>query len=238
MLYQQAVFEVTKETTGDGIIWARAGWTGCQKYPVHWGGDSAATWDGFAGSLRGGLHLGCSGFAFWSHDIPGFHGLPDVMNSKIEDELYVRWTQAGVFCSHMRYHGTSPREPYHFPNVADIVRKWLRLRYCLIPYLMEQGKKCSQSGYPILRALIFHHGDDPACWNIDDQYYYGESLLVAPVLNAEGVRDVYLPQGKWTDLWIGEVIEGPKLLKNVKSGLWQIPVYAKTGATIMKFKNI
>lgn len=238
LLYQKAVFDVTSETTGNNIIWARAGWIGCQKYPVHWGGDPAATWDGLAGSIRGGLHLGCSGFAFWSHDIPGFHGLPDFMNSKIEDELYVRWTQVGVFSSHMRYHGTSPREPYNFPNVANIVRQWLRLRYCLIPYLLEQGEKCSQSGYPILRALIFHHEDDPACWNIDDQYYFGDSLMVAPVLNDESVRDVYLPEGLWTDFWTGKVIEGPKLLKNVKSDLCRIPVYAKTGSAIKVYPEV
>ncbi len=111
LLYQKAAFEVTKEVTGDGIIWARAGWAGCQRFPLHWGGDAAASWDGLAGSLKGGLHLGLSGFAFWSHDVPGFHGVPDFMNAVIPDDLYIRWTQFGVFSSHIRYHGTSKREP-------------------------------------------------------------------------------------------------------------------------------
>jgi len=78
---------------------------------LHWGGDAACSWDGMAGSLKGGLHLGLSGFGFWSHDVPGFHGVPDFMNSVVPDDLYVRWTQFGVFSSHMRYHGTSKREP-------------------------------------------------------------------------------------------------------------------------------
>ena len=70
LLYQKAAYEITKEVTGDGIVWARAAWAGCQRYPLHWGGDSASSWDGLAGSLKGGLHFGLSGFAFWSHDVP------------------------------------------------------------------------------------------------------------------------------------------------------------------------
>lgn len=232
LLYQKAAFEITEKVKGEGIIWARAGWTGCQRYPIHWGGDCAATWDGLAGTIRGGLHIGVSGFAFWSHDVPGFHGLPDFMNSWPENNLYVRWTQVGVFSSHLRYHGTSPREPYEYPEVAPIVREWLKLRYALIPYLVDEGIKAVKSGYPILRAMIFHHEKDQFCWNIDDQFYCGDNLLIAPVLNDEGIRNVYLPEGKWTDFWSGEVINGPVLLKDVKSTLNRIPVYAKTGCSI------
>ncbi|HOF93684.1 MAG TPA: glycoside hydrolase family 31 protein, partial [Bacteroidales bacterium] len=76
LLYQKAAWEVTAEVNKEALIWARAGWAGCQRYPVHWGGDSACSWDGLAGSLKGGLHLGLSGFGFWSHDVPGFHGVP------------------------------------------------------------------------------------------------------------------------------------------------------------------
>jgi len=232
LLYQKAVHEIVEQTTGEGIIWARGGWTGCQRYPVHWDGDAACTWDGLAGTIRGGLHLGLSGFGFWSHDVPGFHGLPDFMNSWPTDDLYVRWTQMGVFCSHIRYHGTSPREPYHYPAVADIVRCWWRLRYALIPYLVQQGRQATCSGFPLLRALVLHHQDDPLCWHIDDQFYCGDALLVAPVLNSAGARDIYLPEGRWTDLWTGAVIKGPVLLKEVLSPLNWIPVFARTGATI------
>ncbi|HHX02517.1 MAG TPA: alpha-xylosidase [Firmicutes bacterium] len=234
LLYQKAAFDITEQAKGkdQALIWARAGWTGCQRYPVHWSGDCAATWDGLAGTIKAGLHIGLSGFAFWSHDVGGFHGLPDFMNNWPEDDLYVRWTQVGVFSSHMRYHGTSPREPYEYPQVADIVREWLKLRYALIPYLYDQGNKAVEKGYPVLRALVFHHPDDPFCWHIDDQFYCGDNLLVAPVLNKEGVRDVYLPEGQWTDLWTGETINGPVLLKGVKSELPRIPVYCVTGSQI------
>jgi len=232
LLYQKAAFEITEATTGEGIIWARSGWVGNQRYPVHWGGDSACSWDGLAGSLRGGLHLGLSGYAFWSHDIPGFHGVPNFMNNWPSDELYVRWTQAGVFTSHMRYHGAQPREPYEYPAVAGLVRKWWRLRYALIPYLVDMGRKATQTGLPVLRALVFHHQDDPLCWVIDDEFYCGDAFLVAPLINAGGCRDVYLPAGTWRDLWSGDVVSGPRWLKNVQSPLERCPIYVRDGSHI------
>ena len=232
LLYQKAAFEVTAKVHDEPMIWARAGWAGCQRYPVHWGGDPACTWDGMAATIKGGLHLGLSGFGFWSHDVPGFHGMPDFMNSWPEPDLYLRWTQLGVFSSHMRYHGTSPREPYRYPEVADQVRRWWRLRYALIPYLMDQAQKVTVSGFPVLRAMVLHHQDDPACWRIDDQFFCGDSLLVAPVLSADGVRDVYLPRGRWVDLWTGEVMEGPRWLTGMPSPMGRCPVYAPAGAAI------
>ena len=232
LLYQKAAFEITEKVTGKGIIWARSGWVGNHRYPVHWGGDSACTWDGMAGTLRGGLHLGLSGYAFWGHDIAGFHGSPDFMNSWPTNELYMRWTQFGVFSSHIRYHGTSPREPYEYPAIADMVRQWWNLRYALIPYLVEQGKQIVNSGLPMIQALIFHHHDDPMCWHIDDQYYFGNDFLVAPIMNDDGVRDVYLPAGKWVDFWTGEVLEGGRWQKNIKMSLEHMPVYVKFGAQV------
>ena len=232
LLYQKAAFEITEKVTGKGIIWARSGWIGNHRYPVHWGGDSACNWDGMAGTLRGGLHLGLSGYAFWGHDISGFHGSPNFMNSWPSNELYMRWTQFGVFSSHIRYHGTSPREPYEYPAIADIVRQWWNLRYALIPYLVEQGKQIVNSGLPMVQALIFHHHDDPICWHIDDQYYFGNDFLVAPIMNNDGVRDIYLPSGRWVDFWTGEVSEGGRWLKGIKMPLERMPVYVKFGAQV------
>jgi len=232
LLYQKAAFEITKEVTGDGIIWARAGWAGCQRFPLHWGGDAACTWDGMAGCLKGGLHLGLSGFAFWSHDVPGFHSVPDFMNSMVPDDLYVRWTQFGVFTSHIRYHGTSKREPYHYPNVSAIVRKWLKLRYTLIPYILEQSKKATESGYPVLRALIFHHPEDKFCWHIHDQYYFGDDFLVAPVMNSDNKRDVYLPVGNWINFFTGKIYDGNQWLKGFEVPLNEMPVWVKYNSQI------
>ena len=232
LLYQKAAYEITEEVCGDGIVWARAAWAGCQRYPLHWGGDSASSWDGMAGSLKGGLHFGLSGFAFWSHDVPGFHSLPNFMNSPVDEEVYVRWTQFGVFSSHMRYHGTHKREPWEYPSIAPIVKKWWKLRYRLMPYIVEQSRKCTTTGYPLLRALIFHHADDRLCWHIDDQYYFGDDILVAPVMNAQRRRDVYLPEGEWVDFFSGEVLPGGRWLKNLDVPLEKMPVYVRLGAKI------
>ncbi len=232
VLYQRAAYEVTKETTGDGIIWARSAWAGCQRYPLHWGGDSCSSWDGMAGSLKGGLHFGLSGFAFWSHDVPGFHTLPNFMNSRVRDDVYVRWTQFGVFTSHIRYHGTNKREPWHYPSIAPIVRRWWNLRYKLIPYILQESEKATRSGSTLLQALVYHHPDDRLCWHIDDEYYFGDDFLVAPVMNSENRRDVYLPEGRWVGFFDGKRLEGPRWLKDIDVPLEIMPVFVREGAEL------
>ena len=232
LLYQRAAYEVTREETGDGIIWARAGWAGCQRYPVHWGGDSESSWRGMAGSLRGGLHLGLSGFAFWSHDVPGFHSTPDFMNSPLDETVYVRWTQFGVFSSHIRYHGTCKREPWHYPAIAPIVRRWWRLRYRLIPYIYNEGLKACRGGQPMLQALLLRHPSDRQCWHIDDEYYFGSEFLVCPVMSSSGRRDIYLPQGEWVNFFTGAHMEGGRWHYDVATPLDEMPVYVRPGASI------
>ena len=237
LLYQRAAFEVTKEVTGQGIVWARSAWAGCQRYPLHWGGDSASSWDGLAGSLKGGLHFGLSGFAFWSHDVPGFHSIPDFMNSPLDENVYVRWTQFGVFSSHMRYHGTCKREPWHYPHIAPIVKRWWKLRYALLPYIIEQSEQACQSGYPLVRALLFHHPDDRQVWHIDDEYYFGSEFLVAPVMNSDNRRDIYLPEGLWVNFFTGERLEGGRWYYNVEVPLDQMPVFVRPGSLIKMYPD-
>lgn len=232
LLYQRAAFEVTREVYPDGIIWARAGWAGSQRYPLHWGGDAACTWDGLAATIRGGLQIGLSGFAFWSHDVPGFHSLPSFMNDRPSDELFIRWTQVGVFTSHLRFHGSSAREPWEYPAVADLVREWLKLRYALIPYLLREADKSVSTGLPVFRSLVFHHEEDPIVWTIEDEFYCGGTFLVAPILNATGARSVYLPAAEWIDFWTGERIRGPVTLGRVVQPLSRVPLYVRSGAVI------
>ena len=237
LLYQRAAYEVTHEVTGDGIIWARAAWAGCQRYPLHWGGDSESSWAGMAGSLKGGLHFGLSGFAFWSHDVPGFHSTPNFMNSPLDEKVYVRWTQFGVFSSHMRYHGTCKREPWHYPAIAPIVKRWWKLRYALLPYIIEQSQKSCQSGYPLLRALLMHHPTDHQCWHIDDEYYFGSEFLVCPVMNANNRRDIYLPEGLWVNFFTGERLEGGRWYYGVEVPLEEMPVYVHPEAIIRMYPD-
>ena len=237
LLYQKAAYEVTREVAGDGIIWARAGWAGCQRYPLHWGGDSESSWAGMAGSLKGGLHLGLSGFAFWSHDVPGFHSTPDFMNSPLDEQVYVRWTQFGVFTSHMRYHGTCKREPWHYPNIAPIVKRWWKLRYRLIPYIIEQSELACRSGLPIVQALLIHHPNDRQVWHIDDEYYFGNEFLVCPVMNAENRRDIYLPEGQWVHFLTGERLEGGRWYDHVEVPLDEMPVFVRPDARIKMYPH-
>ncbi|MBO7183868.1 MAG: alpha-xylosidase, partial [Bacteroidales bacterium] len=232
LYYQKAAYEITKEVCGEGIVWARSAWAGCQRYPLHWGGDSASTWDGLAGSLKGGLHFGLSGFAFWSHDVPGFHSVPNFMNTRLSEDVYVRWTQFGVFSSHLRYHGSFKREPCLYPTIAPIVKDWLNLRYRLMPYILQEAEKTTRSGYPMLRAMYLMHPDDLVCRHIDDQYYFGDDFLVAPVMNSQGVRSVYLPEGKWVNFFTKETFEGPCWLKDIQVPLEEMPVYVRQGASI------
>lgn len=237
LLYQKAAYEVTREVTGDGIVWARAAWAGCQRYPLHWGGDSESSWAGMAGSLKGGLHFGLSGFAFWSHDVPGFHSTPDFMNSVIDPKVYVRWTQFGVFTSHMRYHGSHKREPWYYPEVADIVKKWWKLRYRLMPYIIEESRHATESGWPVIQALLMHHPDDRTCWNISDEYYFGRKMLVAPVMSSADKRDIYLPEGEWVNFFTGERHVGPCWLKGVDVPLDQMPVFCRPGTEIPVYEK-
>ena len=237
LLYQRAAYEVTKEVTGDGIVWARSAWAGCQRYPLHWGGDSESSWAGMAGSLKGGLHFGLSGFAFWSHDVPGFHSSPDFMNSPLDEQVYVRWTQFGVFSSHMRYHGTSKREPWHYPAIAPIIKRWWKLRYKLLPYIIEQGELSCRSGYPMLRALLFHHPHDRQCWNIDDEYYFGTDFLVCPVMSSDNRRDFYLPEGLWVNFFTGQRLHGGQWYYNVEVPLDQMLVFVRPGALIRLYPD-
>jgi len=237
LLYQKAAYEVTKDVTGDGIVWARAGWAGCQRYPLHWGGDSQSSWDGMAGSLKGGLHFGLSGFAFWSHDVPGFHSTPDFMNSPIDEKVYVRWTQFGVFSSHIRYHGTCKREPWHYPAIAPIVKKWWKLRYQLLPYIIGQGELCTRSGWPMVRALLMHHPYDRQVWNIDDEYYFGSEFLVCPVMSSADRRDIYLPEGLWVNFFTGERLVGGRWYYDVEVPLDQMPVFVRPGSHIQIYPD-
>lgn len=262
LLYQKAAYEITKDVTGDGIVWARAAWAGCQRYPLHWGGDSESSWAGLAGSLKGGLHFGLSGFSFWSHDVPGFHSEPNFMNSIISPDVYMRWTQFGVMTSHMRYHGSHKREPWYYPTIAPMVKKWWKLRYRLLPYIIEESELCTKSGYPVTQAMLIHHPEDKTVWHIDDQYYFGRKMMIAPIMSASilpegktdmkesiGKRDVYLPDGEWIylpDLVNEEItpdtkgitgirIEGGKWLRGLEVNLEQMPVFVRPGTIIKMY---
>lgn len=196
--YNKAVAEITKETTGESIIWARSTWAGSQRYPLHWGGDAANTNTAMAATLRAGLSMGVSGFTFWSHDIGGF-------TLKAPEDVYKRWTPFGMLSSHVRSHGAPPTEPWEYgEEFLSMFRKSANLRYELMPYIYAQAKESAKNGWPMMRALFVEYPDDAGSWLIDNQYLFGSDILVAPMFEEVPSRDVYVPKGEWIDYQTGK----------------------------------
>ena len=222
--YNKAVAEITQKTKGEQIMWARSTWAGSQRYPVHWGGDPANTNTAMAAALRGGLSIGLSGFSFWSHDIGGF-----VLQTP--EDLYRRWTPFGMLTSHTRSHGAPPKEPWEYSKgFLNDFRKADNMRYQLMPYIYAQAKKCTQTGLPMMRALFVEFPDDPGSWLVDDEYLFGEDILVAPLFEEVTERNVYLPKGNWIDYQTGKVYEGG--WHQIEAGDIPIVMLVKEGAVI------
>ncbi|GKX28224.1 alpha-xylosidase [Vallitalea longa] len=223
LLYNKAVYETTKKVKGksSALVWGRSGFTGMQKYPVCWSGDPRSSYEGMSSTLRSGLSIGVSGVPFWSNDIGGFYG-------KVEDEVFVRWAQFGLFCSHSRLHGTSTRQPWAYSDRANnIVSEFIKLRYRLMPYIHETAEECVKEGVPFIRPLVLEHEDDPTVYNIYDQYYFGNDIMVAPVFGGDNaVRKIYLPEGKWQDVLRGTQYEGNKWI-TICAELEYMPVFIR-----------
>ena len=227
-LYNRTVFEVLREMRGEGdaLVFARSATTGSQKFPVHWGGDSSATFESMAESLRGGLSLGLSGFGFWSHDISGFE-------KTATPDLYRRWTAFGLLSSHSRLHGNeSYRVPWLFGEEStDVLRFFVQLKCRLMPYLFAAAAEASRDGIPMMRAMVLEFPTDPACAWLDRQYMLGPSLLVAPVFSSDGTVSYYLPPGRWTSLLSGNVTEGGSWRKE-SHGYMSVPLMVRPGSII------
>jgi alpha-D-xyloside xylohydrolase len=204
-LYNQAVFELLEKERGVGeaILFARSATVGSQKFPVHWGGDCSANYPSMAETLRSGLSLACAGFGFWSHDISGFE-------STASADVYKRWCQFGLMSSHSRLHGSSSyRVPWMFDDEAcEVLRKFVKLKCRLMPYLYRQAVLSHEEGIPMMRPMFVEFPEDRGCDTLDKQYMMGDSLLIAPVFKESGEVDYYLPAGKWYNLLTGQFIEG------------------------------
>lgn len=227
LLYNQAVFEATEEVhgQGQGLIWGRSAWAGSQRYPLHWSGDGIARYEDLACVVRSALGFGLSGFPFYSHDVGGFSGLPS-------PDLYARWIQLGAFSSHVRCHGQPPREPWEYGEQTEaIFRRYMELRYRLMPYIVSEAIECGRTSLPMLRALVLDYQNDPNTFAIEDQYLFGRNLLVAPILDESGQRMVYLPAGEWVDYWHKTTLQGPCWIE-VNAPLEVLPLYVRAGAIL------
>lgn len=228
LLYNKAAYEATKEELGEenALIWARSGWAGSQRYPVHWGGDAGTDFGSLASSLKGCLNLSLSGIPFWSSDIGGFWFSGDPV-------LYIRWMQFGMFCSHARFHGFYSREPWSFGDKAvELYRRYAGLRYRLIPYIYQQALAVKEEGKLIHRPLCYEFPDDYNVRALDTQYLFGKELMIVPVLNEKGHVRMYLPKGRWTDFFDGRELEGERWLEETVP-LDKFPVFVRENAIIL-----
>ncbi|MGJ0390652.1 alpha-xylosidase [Microbacterium sp. CGR1] len=227
-LYNRAVHDVLTDARGadDAVLFARSATAGGQSMPVHWGGDSTSTYTSMAETLRGGLSLALSGFAFWSHDIGGFEGTPDA-------GVFKRWTAFGLLGSHSRFHGSSSyRVPWAFDEEAvDVTRRFTHLKMQLMPYLYQQGIHASRTGIPLMRPMQLEFPHDPAVGYLDRQYMLGSSLLVAPVFSESGEVEFYLPEGEWTSLLTGETVTGGGWRRETH-GFDSLPLYVRPGTVL------
>lgn len=227
-LYNKAVFDLLERKRGKGeaVLFARSATAGGQKFPVHWGGDCWSDYESMEQSLRGGLSLTSSGFGFWSHDIGGFE-------SKSTPDVYKRWCAFGLLSTHSRLHGSSSyRVPWLYDEESvDVVRFFTCLKASLMPYLYRNAIETSRTGVPMMRSMVLEFTQDRNCAYLASQYMLGDSLLVAPVLNEEGIAEYYLPEGSWTNFFTGEVRHGGRWYRE-KHGYLSIPLYVRQNAVI------
>ncbi|WP_112180631.1 alpha-xylosidase [Paraliobacillus zengyii] len=221
--YNEVVFELLKKEKGEqeAVVFARSATVGSQKFPVHWGGDCDATYESMAESLRGGLSLSLSGFGYWSHDIGGFE-------NTASPDLFKRWTAFGLLSSHSRLHGSSSyRVPWLYDEEAVAVTKhFAKLKNKLMPYIYRTSVDNHLTGVPVMRPMLLEFSQDPNTHVLDRQYMFGDSLLVAPIFNEEGVGTYYLPDGNWTHLLTGNVVKGGSW-QSKKYNYLDMPIFVK-----------
>jgi alpha-glucosidase len=235
----------------------RNGYAGMQRYGAFlWSGDVYTTWETLRTQVAVGINAGLSGMPFWGTDIGGF-----VPTAEYTGELHVRWFQFGAFCPLFRAHGRDwhlrlpwgwntgelgpmevagygggaanpdPRELRN-ASVEPICRKYLELRYRLLPYIYTAARACCDTGMPIIRAMWLHYPDEPDAVAACDQYLWGRDVMVAPVVDRGATsRHLYLPRGTWYDFWTDARVEGGRWI-NRGVDLDTIPLYVRAGAVI------
>lgn len=228
----RATYEGWQKLTGlRPFVITRACYSGSQKYTTAWTGDNQSLWSHLRMAIPQQCNLGLSGMAFVGTDIGGF-------GADTTPELLARWIEVGCFSPLFRNHcakGSMNQEPWLFGDeVLSIYRKYVELRYSLIPYFYDLCRVCGQTGLPIIRPLVLHYEHDINVRNMNDEFLVGESILVAPVVD-QGVtkRLVYLPEGIWYDYWTHEEYQGGQYYP-ADAPLSVCPIYVKAGAILPK----
>ncbi|MCF6223195.1 MAG: glycoside hydrolase family 31 protein [Flavobacteriaceae bacterium] len=214
------------------FVITRSAYSGTQRYTSTWTGDNVATWEHLWIANIQAQRMALSGFSFAGSDIGGFAEQPT-------GELYTRWIQLGVFHPFCRTHSSGDhgeQEPWTFDNeVVGIVRKFIEIRYQLLPYLYTSFWRYIQEGIPILKSLVLFDQDDLQTHNRTDEFVFGEKILICPIIepNAKG-RRMYIPKGKWFNYWDDTKIEGGKETW-VDADIDSMPIFVKEGAIIPKY---
>jgi alpha-D-xyloside xylohydrolase len=248
-------------TTSDKrvFILTRSAFAGQQRYGANtWSGDVTASWPALKNQISAGLNFSLSGIPYWNSDIGGF--FLSRFRKKLNDpeyrELYARWIQFGAFCPMMRSHGTdAPREIYQFgkkgDKIYDAIAKYINLRYSLLPYIYATSWDVTANQSSMMRALMMDFAGDKNALDINDEFMFGKSILVAPITQAmyvkpiTGIKDsvaedfsvvktrkTYLPAGSdWFDFWTGGVLKGGQYTDK-ETPLDIIPLYVKAGSII------
>jgi alpha-glucosidase len=210
-------------------IITRSGYAGIQRYATMWTGDCNSTWDSLALSIPMFETLGLCGEPFVGADCGGFIG-------QTNGELLTRWYQVGFLSPFFRNHhekGDNYQEPWRFgQQYEDIIRKYVELRYRLLPHLYTVLAESHETGMPWIRPLIFEYQNDKNVVGIDDEFMVGDKLLCAPVLKAGLTsRDVYLPAGEWYDFFTNEKYKGGQHIL-AQAPLDKVPLFVKAGSIL------
>jgi alpha-glucosidase/alpha-D-xyloside xylohydrolase len=235
----------------------RNGYAGMQRYGAFlWSGDVYSTWETLKTHVPVAINTGLSGIPYWGTDIGGFVPTPEYTG-----ELHVRWFQFGTFCPSFRAHGRTwhlrlpwgwntgelgPDEIRNYtggagnpdpselrnPRVEPIIRKYLELRYRLLPYTYTVAQECCDTGLPMIRSLWLHSPDDPAAAARGDQFLWGRDVLVSPVVEKGAMsRRLYLPRGDWYDYWTEERVAGGREIERAVD-LETMPLHVRAGAIV------
>ncbi|PRY55148.1 alpha-D-xyloside xylohydrolase [Arcticibacter pallidicorallinus] len=240
------------------FILTRSAFAGQQRYGANtWSGDVTASWQALQNQISAGLNFSLTGIPYWNSDIGGFFlsKFPAKLNDPEYRELYARWLEFAAFTPMMRSHGAdAPREIYQFgkkgDRVYDALEKFIHLRYSLLPYIYSTSWDVTNKQSSMMRALMMDFASDHKALNINDQFMFGKSFLVAPVTEAmyieraqgAGVpsedfskvkaKAVYLPRGtSWYDFWTGEKVGGGSTV-NKETPIDIIPLYVRAGSII------
>jgi alpha-D-xyloside xylohydrolase len=218
------------------VILSRSAYIGQQRNAsISWSGDVSANWETFRRQIPAGLSFGMSGLPYWTTDIGGFFRPADQYTSADYHELLVRWFQFGAFCPIFRIHGyRSETEMWKYgPEVEKILRQYDDLRYRLLPYIYSAAWGVTSRGEVPMKALPFAYPNDLALRDIGDQFLFGDSLLVSPVVERGATnRIVTLPKGSdWVDFWTGKVYRGGQPIL-ADAPLDRIPILAKEGSIV------